>query len=82
MKDDLVFLVEAHFKPVLSYFSEIGYYKVDFHNVYVKLCQISIRISSRSILTVRIVVHRNNTWARNRQNYPARMDGTRWRPWR
>ena len=44
MKDVLVFLVEAHLKPVLGYSSKIGHYEVDFYNVHVKLCQISVEI--------------------------------------
>jgi len=43
---------------------------------------ISGRISSGSILPVRIVVHRDNTWARNRQNYSAGLNCTRGRPQR
>jgi len=42
----LVFLVEAHLKPVLGYFCEIGHCKVDFCNVYVKLHQISAEIEA------------------------------------
>ena len=37
MKNALVFLVEAHLKLVLGYSSKVGYYKVDFCNIYVKL---------------------------------------------
>ena len=44
MQDALVFLVEAHFKLVLDYSSKIGHCKVDFHNVYVELYQISMEI--------------------------------------
>ena len=44
MKDTLVFLVEAHLKPVLGYSSKIGHYKVDFCNVYVELYQISVEV--------------------------------------
>jgi len=44
LKDALVFLVETHLKPVLDYSSEVGHYEVDFCNVYVELCQISIEI--------------------------------------
>ena len=39
MKDALVFLVEAHLKPVLGYSSKVGHCEVDFHNVCVELCQ-------------------------------------------
>ena len=42
---------------------------------------VSTRIS-RSILPIRIVVCSDNTWARNKQNYLARLDCTRRRPWR
>ena len=44
MQDILIFLVEAHFKPVLGYFSEIDYCKVDFCNICIELYQISIEI--------------------------------------
>jgi len=44
LQDAMVFLIEAHFKPVLGYSSEIGHCKVDFHNVYVKLYWISTEI--------------------------------------
>jgi len=44
LKDALVFLVEAHLKLVLDYSSKVGYCKVDFCNVRVKLHQISIEI--------------------------------------
>ena len=40
---------------------------------------ISIGISSGSIFPVRIIVYRNDTWTRNRQNCLARMDSTRWK---
>ena len=42
---------------------------------------ISARIS-RSILPIRIIVRRDNTWARNRWNCLARLDCTERRPWR
>ena len=42
---------------------------------------VSTRIS-RSILPIRIVVFRDNTWARHRRNCLARLDCTRRRPWR
>jgi len=42
LKDTLVFLVEAYFKLVLGYFSEIGHYKVDFCSVYIELCWIRL----------------------------------------
>ena len=42
---------------------------------------ISTRIS-RSILPIRIIVRRNNTWARNRWNCLARLDCTGRRLWR
>jgi len=41
-------------------------------------CIISSRIS-RSILLVSIIVCRDDTWARNRQNYSARINYTWWR---
>jgi len=44
LQDVFVFLVEAYLKPVLGDSSKIDYYKVDFHNVYVKLHQISMEI--------------------------------------
>ena len=37
---------------------------------------------SESILPIRIVVRRDDTWARNKQNYLARLDCTGRRPWR
>jgi len=40
---------------------------------------VSTRISG-SILPIRIIVHRDNTWTRNRQNWPARLNCTRRRP--
>ena len=46
MQDALVFLVEAHLKPVLGYFHEIGHCKVDFYNVHVKLYWISMEIEA------------------------------------
>jgi len=36
---------------------------------------VSTRIN-RSILPIRTIVHKDNTWARNRQNYLARLDWT------
>ena len=45
LQDVLVFLVEAHLKPVLGYSSEISHCKVDFYNIYVKLCWISMEIT-------------------------------------
>ena len=42
---------------------------------------VSNRIS-RSILLIRIIVCRDDTWARNRQNCSARLNYTRRRPWR
>ena len=44
MKDALVFLVEAHLKPVLGYSSKVGHCEVDFRNVCVELCWISTEI--------------------------------------
>ena len=44
MQNALVFLVKAYLKSVLDYSSEISYYKVDFHNVYIELCWISAEI--------------------------------------
>ena len=46
MQDVLVFLVEAHLKPVLGYSSKIGHCKVDFCNVYIELYQVSIEIKA------------------------------------
>ena len=46
LKDALVFLVEAHLKPILGYSSKIGHCKVDFHNVHVKLHQISTEVQT------------------------------------
>ena len=46
LQDVLVFLVKAHFKPVLDYSSEIGHCEVDFHNVHVELCQVSMEIQA------------------------------------
>ena len=43
---------------------------------------ISSRISSRSILLIKIVVCRNSTWARDRWNCLARLNCTRERPQR
>jgi len=44
LQDALVFLVETHLKPALSYFHKIDYCKVDFCNVHIKLHQISTEI--------------------------------------
>ena len=44
MQNALVFLVEAYFKSVLGYSSEISYCNVDFRNVYIELCWISTEI--------------------------------------
>ena len=46
LKNTLVFLVEAYLKPVLDYSSKIGHCEVDFHNVHIKLCQISMEIQT------------------------------------
>ena len=37
-------MVEAHFKPVLGYSSEVGHCKVDFYNVCIELHQVSVEI--------------------------------------
>jgi len=44
LKDALVFLVEAHLKPVLGYSSKVGHCEVDFYNVHVELHQISMEV--------------------------------------
>jgi len=44
LQDALVFLVETYLKPVLSYSSKVGHYKVDFCNVCVELCGISMKV--------------------------------------
>jgi len=44
LQNALVFLIEAYFKPVLDNSSEIGYCKINFCNIYVKLHRISIEI--------------------------------------
>ena len=44
MQNTLVFLVEAHLKPVLGYSSEVGHYEVDFCNVYVELYRVGVEI--------------------------------------
>ena len=44
LQDTLVFLVEAHLKPVLGYSSEISHCEVDFYNVCIELYQISVEI--------------------------------------
>ena len=44
LKDALVFLVEANFKPVLGYSRKVGHCEVDFRNVHVELYQISTEI--------------------------------------
>jgi len=46
LKNALVFLVKAHLKLILGYSSEIDHYKVDFCNVHVELCQISIEVET------------------------------------
>jgi len=42
LKNALIFLVEAHLRPVLDNFSEIGHYKVNFHNICAELCRIGV----------------------------------------
>jgi len=44
LQDALVFLVKAYLKPILSDSSEIGYCKINFCNVHVKLCRISVEV--------------------------------------
>jgi len=44
LQDTLVFLVEAYLKLVLGDSSKIDYYEVDFYNVYMKLCRISMEV--------------------------------------
>ena len=44
MQNILVFLVEVHLKLVLGYFYKIGHCNVDFCNIYIKLCWISMEI--------------------------------------
>jgi len=44
LQNALVFLVEAHLKPVLGYFHKISHCNVDFCNVSVKLYWISVEI--------------------------------------
>ena len=46
LQDILVFLVEAYLKPVLGYSSKVGYYKVDFCNVCVKLHKVGMEIKT------------------------------------
>ena len=46
MQNALVLLVEAYFKLVLGYSSEIGHCKVNFCNIYVKLHEIGIEIKT------------------------------------
>jgi len=46
LQNALVFLVEAYLKLVLSDSHEIDYYKVDFCNVYVKLCRVGIEVKT------------------------------------
>ena len=44
LQDALVFLVKTYLKPVLGDSYEIGYYKVDFCNVYVELYKVGMEI--------------------------------------
>ena len=46
MQNVLVFLVEAYFKLVLDYSSEISHCEVDFHNIYIKLHWVSTEIQA------------------------------------
>ena len=46
LQSTLVFLVEAHLKPVLGYSSEIDHCEVDFYNVHVELHWVSIEIKT------------------------------------
>jgi len=49
LQNILVFLVEAHFKLVLGYSSEVGHYEVDFYNVYVELYRVGVEIDDIGI---------------------------------
>jgi len=42
----LVFLVEAHLKPILGYSSEVDYCKVDFCNVHVELYRVGTEVET------------------------------------
>jgi len=39
-------LQDVHLKPGLGYFSKISHYEVDFHNVYIELHWISMKIQA------------------------------------
>ena len=42
--DVLVFLVKAYLKLVLSNSREIGYCKIDLHNIHTELCEVCMKI--------------------------------------
>ena len=44
LKNALVFLVKTCFKPVLGDFWEIGFYEIDLHNIYIKLCRVCTEV--------------------------------------
>jgi len=44
LEDALIFLVEAYLKPVLGNFREIGYCKINFYNIYIKLYGVCIKV--------------------------------------
>ena len=44
LKDALIFLVEAYLKPVLDNPRKIGYCRINFCNVYIKLYSVNIEI--------------------------------------
>ena len=46
LQNTLVFLVKAHFKPVLGDSSEIGYYEIDFCNVCIELYKIITEVET------------------------------------
>ena len=42
LKDVLIFLVEAYFKLVWDNPREIGYHRINFYNVYIKLYSVDV----------------------------------------
>ena len=44
LKDVLIFLVEAYLKPVLGNPRKIGYCRINFCNIYIKLYRVSVEI--------------------------------------
>ena len=42
----------------------------------IRTIRLASKINNRSILPVRIIIYKNNTWARDRQDYLSRLNNT------